>query len=113
MMLAHDRRFKDLLIRSVPHETSRIDELILRIRDELCGALSRIGMIVNFVAIDGDKGTTKAQLETVKQYDKYRGVLHLAVCQVTKDGTVELIQWPVSDLLHLLKNARSTLAKGH
>jgi hypothetical protein len=65
-MLPHDRRIKDLLVRSVPHETGRIDELILRIRDDLYGALSRIGMVVNFAATDGDKGTAKAHLETFK-----------------------------------------------
>jgi hypothetical protein len=84
----------------------------LHIRDEPCGALSRIGIVLNFVATDGDKGTVKAHLETFKQSDKCRGDLDLAVCQVTKDGTVKLIQWPASDLLHLLKNARSRLAKG-
>jgi hypothetical protein len=112
VMLPHDHRFKNLLIQSVPQETGRIDEFILRIHDAFCGALSRIGIVVNFVATDGDNGPAKAHLETFKQHDKCRGDLDLAVCQVTKDGTVELIQWPVSDLLHLLKNARSRLAKG-
>jgi hypothetical protein len=112
VMAPHERQLGDLLVRSIPHETGRIDEQILGIRNELCTVLRETKFVVNFVATDGDKGTAKIHTEAFTKYDQCDGNLDLAVCQVTKDGTLEMTEWPVSDLLHLLKNARARLAKG-
>jgi hypothetical protein len=87
-----------------------MNQNVLHMRVELCEVLRSCGFVPHFVATDGDN---RMDAEHVRCFEGYAGidgglegtVRHLA-------GRGDLVEWPISDLLHLMKNARARLALG-
>jgi hypothetical protein len=106
--------FPDLLIHSNPHKTGRIDQSVLQTRDDLANNLPRCGFFPAFVATDGDNGVSKIHDDAC---NSYRGAeinvsLEVIVNYLTDNRAHYLKCWPISDFLHLLKNARTRIATG-
>lgn len=113
LMLPLDHRYPDLLIRSVYHKTGKIDAAIREIRNALVRVLEQNGFVCHFVATDGDSGVDGRHQEAYLRYAGWGEInLEAIAVRLTNDWTEDLNQWPISDLLHLMKNARSRLALG-
>jgi hypothetical protein len=111
LLLALDHRFPDLLIRSDVFVNGRIGLLALQMKDECLEALRENNFACHFVSSDGDGGMNPFHDEAFQKYANSDGVLRNIVNDLTDNGRVDLMEWPISDFLHLLKNARSRLAK--
>jgi hypothetical protein len=104
----------DLLIRSVPHGTGRIDDRILKMRDELCVVLEENRFRCHFIATDGDTGVSDAHKQAFALYSDapVDEDLENIVNHIVKNDAEVLKHWPISDLLHLMRNARARIAMG-
>jgi hypothetical protein len=104
----------DFLIRSIPHDTGRINRLVLQTRDELIGHLRECGVLPVFIATDGDNGVANFHEQSYNLYKDHETNVSLEVIvnQLTGNGAHPLECWPISDFLHLLKNARTRIATG-
>jgi hypothetical protein len=113
MLLPIDHRYPELLNRSVWHTSGNIDAAIRDIRDSLCRVLAQNGFSSHFVATDGDN-TVEGQHEQAHQ--KYASLgetdLESVISGLTNSGHDDLVEWPVSDPLHFMQNARPSLALG-
>jgi hypothetical protein len=113
MLLLIDHHYPDLLIRSVWHKSGKIDAAIRDIRDSLCRVLAQNGFSCHSVATDGANGV-EGQHEHA--YQKYASLgetdLESVISSLTNSGQDDFVEWPVSDPLHPMKNARSRLALG-
>jgi hypothetical protein len=114
MMLPLSHIWPDLLIHSIPHASGRIDDEIRGIRDKLCEVMGANGFSSTFVATDGDTGVSGAHHQAFSLYSHFAvGVdLTTIVSHLTDNGTRDLTHWPISDLLHLMKNARARVVMG-
>jgi hypothetical protein len=112
VMLPLDSQFEDLLLESFPHETGRMDKIVLGRRDQLCQILRENQFVVTFVATDGDTGVNPLHRSAFNRYATFDVNARLGdiVASLTEDGL--LICWPTPDLLHLMKNARGRIASG-
>jgi hypothetical protein len=105
-------RCPDLLVHSMPHGSGRIDEQVLGIKDKLVQILANCGFSPNFIASDGDNGIFFLHENAFNLYQNFPIDADLGdlVKHLTTDGP--LMCWPISDFLHLLKNARTRIATG-
>jgi hypothetical protein len=114
ILLPLDCHLPDLLIHSMPHKTGRIDQSVLQSRDDLIANLPNCGFSPTFIATDGDNGVSNIHKTTCDLY-RHCGTNispEVIVNQFTDNGARHLICWPISDFLHLLKNARTRIATG-
>jgi hypothetical protein len=112
ILLPLDHRHKDLVIHSERHKDGHIDDDIRTARDKLLRVAKANHFLCHFVATDGDNGVEGAHTEAFKKYEKAPPDLHSIVAMLTDGGTKDLEDWPISDLFHLLKNARAREALG-
>jgi hypothetical protein len=102
-----------LLIQSIWHKTCKIDDGLRDIRHALIAVLSESKFKLRFVATDGDNGVDGRHRELYELYARLGDPdLSRIISFLTDNGSRELGNWPVSDLLHLMKNARSRVAMG-
>jgi hypothetical protein len=83
------------------------------VRDELLGVMKENGFSPHFVASDGDNGLNSAHEDAWMRYSEIgktdlREILNFPTDNWQKDFD----NWPISDLLHLVKKARLRLVKG-
>jgi hypothetical protein len=104
----------DLLIHSMAHGTGRIDGIVLERKDNLVEVLCNRHFLPFFVATDGDTGMSPIHTEHFKKYEKFEPITGLEpiIMHLTQDRSRNLDCWPVSDFLHLLKNARTRIVLG-
>jgi hypothetical protein len=81
---------------------------IIASKNELCKVLKECGFIPRFVATDGDNGMDAEHNEAFKRYESKTDNHHEIVLWLFREGWLK--DWPISDLLHLMKNARARLA---
>jgi hypothetical protein len=112
MMLPLDHAYPDLLIRSMSHRHGKIDKDIREMRDKLLAILKENSFVCHFVATDGDNGMNAIHQAHFERYVNLGAEMNTILLHLTHDGKDPLLEWPVSDLLHLMKNARSRLALG-
>jgi hypothetical protein len=111
LMLPLGHRLHGMLIRSIWHKTGRIDQGIRDRPDALTGVLTENNFKVGFVATDEDNGVDGRHREVYELYARLGDTdLSHIISFLTDNGSRELENWPVSDLLHLMKNARSRVA---
>jgi hypothetical protein len=104
----------DLLVHSMAHPTGNISTEVLEVAEVLTRILSDMGFSPHFLATDGDKGSSEFHTAAFQRYGAFGDNITLleVVGFLTQNGTVQLHCWPISDFLHLLKNARSRIARG-
>jgi hypothetical protein len=105
----------DLLLHSISHGTGRIDDQVLQAKDILIEIVGRCGFSPNFIATDGDNGIYIFHTRAFESYQNFPTEVTLAdvVNYLTDNRTKGLTCWPISDFLHLLKNARTRIATGN
>jgi hypothetical protein len=110
-MAPWDARCPTLLIQTLVRTDGKIKPDIIEIRDKLAGILRDCRFICHFVATDGDNAMDSAHLTTFTLYADSDGDLDdiITFFMTTED---EVLPLPVSDPLHLMKNARSRIALG-
>jgi hypothetical protein len=113
ILLPLDHSHKQLVIKSAWHKNGKINQEVRDLRDKLLEVLKGNGVLCHFVGTDGDNGVDGAHEKAFQRYAKL-GTTNLAliVRALTANGQKDLIDWPVSDPLHLMKNARSREALG-
>ena len=111
MMLPLDHRFPNLLIRSIPRSSGKIRPDIIRAKNELVQILNDKNFPCVFVATDGDNGTDKDHEELFKVYEESIGCLR-SIAEEFLSTRESFPPLAASDLLHLMKNARSRIALG-
>jgi hypothetical protein len=104
--------YRDLIARSIIHEHGHLDPEIMGNPNEIHECLASRGFACHFLATDGDSGMNPRHTEAFDLYQHCNGNLEDALHIVTNGGEQELDFWPISDLLHLMKNARSRIATG-
>jgi hypothetical protein len=106
----HDQA--DLLVYSIPHPTGKFDAAVLQMRDALHDMMTRNGFSCHFDATDGDAGVQPIHQKMFKLYEHFTidHDLGTIVDCLTESGP--LIHWPITDLLHLMKNARTRIILG-
>jgi hypothetical protein len=105
LLLPLDHSLPDLLLQSVAHNTGRIDETIVDLQEAIVDVMASANFECNIVATDGDKYMDRRHTEFFNIYQFCGGNLAYAVEKVT--DYKPLNSCPVSDFLHLLKNARA------
>jgi hypothetical protein len=108
-----DHSLPDFLLRSMKHLTGHIDDPVRDAIASLTKVLEANHFVVTIIATDGDNGMSQIH---VHHYMQYHNCPSLADAVKKVRGMQRFLsQWPVSDLLHLFKNARTRLAlcKGH
>lgn len=101
---------KPLPVHLMPFSSGNASRDVLLRIDDLVGSLSRLNFVVRFIATDGDGGYNAIH---ERMGFRWKIIYHQkGLEEVLKalDGMDSLI---VSDLLHLLKNARSKVLKGN
>jgi hypothetical protein len=112
LLLPLDHRLPDLLVNSNLWPNGKINQDVLRVKDGLCQVLAANGFACHFVATDGDSGMNGMHNDSFAKCAKSTGTLGEIIARLTNNYTTDLSQWPISDLLHLEKNARAKLASG-
>jgi hypothetical protein len=110
LVLPLDHNLPDLLIRSIRHETGRIDAEILAVLEHTLVILGANDFDCRFVATDGDAGTNVLHNTFFNMYVAMNGDLNSVVSALESNNRIRY--WPVSDFFHLLKNARTRLGTG-
>jgi uncharacterized protein YjeT (DUF2065 family) len=106
-----DPRFADLWMHVESAATGAFRE-VADLTTEILRILASIGLQVLFVATDGDPGTDRFHTEAFAMYEGVGSLRELfELWHENRDILVH--PWPVSDLLHLLKNQRQRLRNGH
>jgi hypothetical protein len=102
----------DLLVHSMAHGTGRVDDRVLATKDALIQVLVQNDFWPNFIATDGDNGVMPFHREAFALYEDFS--IEVSLGEVVNHLTVNgpLTCRPISDYLHLLKNARSRIATG-
>jgi hypothetical protein len=111
LMLPLDHRDSNLLVRSIGRPRGKIADDIIAMKETLVGILSECGFSCIFIATDGDHRMDAAH-EAMFLRDAGSGTdLGVIVAELIQAGD-RILPLPASDLLHLMKNARSRLALG-
>jgi hypothetical protein len=112
IVLPLECKFPDILVHSMPHATGRIDRSVLQERDKLIAHMRQNGFIPIFIATDGDNGVANFHEQAYNRYADFDINMSLEdiVASLSCNGPLEC--WPISDFLHLLKNARTRIATG-
>jgi hypothetical protein len=112
ILLPLDHRHKICVLHSTRHKDGHIDDQIRLLRDKLLRVAKANHFLCHFVGTDGDNGVDGAHTEAFEKYEKAEADLAAIVAMLTEGGTKDLEDWPISDLFHLMKNARSREALG-
>jgi hypothetical protein len=112
ILLPLDHGHKDTPIHSERHKDGHIDEHIRAVRDTLLRIMKQNHFMAHFVGTDGDNGVDGAHSEAFESYKNSSGDLAEIVAGLTNNGEKDLEDWPISDLFHLMKNARSRETTG-
>jgi hypothetical protein len=110
IILPLDHRLPDLVLRSYLGQNGRIGDEALKVKDKCVQAMTRAKFVCHFVATDSDAGTNPLHTEAFARYLKSSGLLEDIIDLLTDHGLKDLIEWPISDFFHLLKNVRARLA---
>jgi hypothetical protein len=102
-----DHRHKDIPIHSERHKSGHIDDDIRQVRDDLLRITKNNHFMCQFVGTDGDNGVEGAHADAFALYKDASGDLEEILDMLTAGGAKDLEDWPISDLFHLMKNARS------
>jgi hypothetical protein len=88
-----------------------MDDEIREIQKKLCDLLVKESFEPVFISTDGDTGMEEKHREFFRKYEDMKTVnLDNVVAEL--EGQDAFHRWPVSDPLHLVKNARSRLVGG-
>jgi hypothetical protein len=107
LMLPLDHRIPDLLVRSIVWPNGKMNPGILRMKKDLCQALRSCGFIPSFVATDRDNGMDAEHNRVFELYKNLHCSLNEIVRYLSEHGHMK--EWSISDLLHLMKNARARI----
>jgi hypothetical protein len=110
IILSLDHRLSDLLIRSISDVTGRMDSQVLRIKSDLFHVLTETGFVCRFVATDSDNVVNQIHSKAFQQEKNQDGSMEHIWTYLLSQEEFQFVEWPVSDLLHLLKNDRSRIA---
>jgi hypothetical protein len=111
IMLPLDHRCPNLLIRSIRRPCGQIRADINDAKDQLVAILNRCGFPCVFLGTDGDRGMNEAHQKMFQRYEA-TSVSLASIVEYFFDKGDQLWPLPASDLLHLMKNARSRIAMG-
>jgi hypothetical protein len=111
-MLPLDHIFPNLFLHTIVHWSGRINQDILHLQDMPCQSLETSGFLCHFVETGGDTDVSSNHKQTFETYQKL-GV-HMSLPKVVKGltRTGALMKWPVSDSLHVMRNAHARIARG-
>jgi hypothetical protein len=107
MLLPLGHRHKDCAIHTERHKDDHIDGNILRGPDVLLRIATGDNLLCHLVATDGDNGIDEVHKTTYGKYKEAEPDLAAIVAMLTNGGENDMSDPPISDLLHLLKNARA------
>jgi hypothetical protein len=113
MLLPLDHRLPGLVVQSTTYSSGKINQNSRDARDVLLRVIKANRFLCHFVATDGDNGVNGCHDAAFQKYaalnqSNLDSILHT----LTEHGHKEFEDWPIADLLHLIKNARSREALG-
>ena len=103
-------RMKPLPVYFMPFSSGNASRDVLLRIDDLVGSLPRLNFVVRFIATDGDGGYNAIH---ERMYFRWKTMYHQKGLEEVLKALDEMDSLIVSDLLHLLKNARSKVRKGN
>jgi hypothetical protein len=80
---------------------------VLQMKDECLGLLARNNLICHFVATDGDSGMNSSHDAAFDLYRVPHGSFADIINFLSNNESEDLMNFPLSDLLHRLKGART------
>jgi hypothetical protein len=113
ILLPVDHRLPGLPVQSTRYSSSEINQNIRDAHDVLLQVIKASRFLCHFVATDGDSGVNESHDAAFQKYANLnQSNLDSIFHTLTEHGHKEFEDWPIADLLHLMKNARSRKALG-